>query len=289
MRRTWFKAFSEESANNVLGMEEFFVRFFRTRDAQSEQGQPLRQEGKDQPDMDSDSVAHCPAGAFLPYRPPRWGEEEMLRRARGFHEQMEARRSVRLFSTHPVPREFIELAIMTASSAPSGAHRQPWRFVAVSDPETKRRIRVAAEAEERASYEGRMSPEWLEALAPLGTDWHKPFLETVPWIVVVFEEVHGVTPDGRIRKNFYVKESVGIACGLFIAALHHMGLATLTHTPSPMGFLSRLLGRPENERPFVLFPIGYPALDAEVPRLRRKTLDEVAIWDPRVAEGDGLP
>ena len=211
----------------------------------------------------------------------------MLRRARDFHERMETRRSVRLFRTDLVPREIIELAIMTASSAPSGAHRQPWRFVAVSDPETKRQIRVAAEAEERASYEGRMSPEWLEALAPLGTDWRKPFLETVPWIVVVFEEVHGITEDGRVRKNFYVKESVGIACGLFIAALHTMGLATLPHTPSPMAFLSRILGRPENERPFILFPIGYPAPGAEVPNLRRKTLDEVAVWDPRGTAGGG--
>src|SRR5262249_24611031 len=148
------------------------------------------------------------------------------------------------FAPDSVPRELIELAIATASTAPSGAHRQPWKFVAVSDPEVKRRIRIAAEAEERASYGGRMSPEWLEALAPLGTDWDKPFLEIVPWIVVVFEEIHGVTPDGRPRKNFYVKESVGIACGLFIAALHQMGLATLTHTPSPMGFLAKILSRP---------------------------------------------
>jgi nitroreductase len=224
--------------------------------------------------------------AFIPYRPPRLPPAEMLQRAREFFAQMNQRRSVRQFAPDPVPRELIEWAIAAASTAPSGAHRQPWRFVAVSDPELKRRIRVAAEAEERASYEGRMSAEWLEALAPLGTDWHKPFLETVPWVVVVFEEVYGRTPDGRARKNFYVKESVGIACGLFITALHHMGLATLTHTPSPMGFLSKLLGRPENERPYILFPIGYPAADAEVPNLRRKALDEVAVWDPPPPEAE---
>jgi iodotyrosine deiodinase len=218
---------------------------------------------------------------FVPYRFERLPEEEMLRRARDFHTEMDRRRSVRHFSDEPVPRELVELAIRTASTAPSGAHRQPWRFVAVSDPGLKREIRLAAEAEEHKSYvEGRMPADWLEALAPLGTSWEKPYLETVPWIVVVFEEVWGVSPDGSRRKNYYPKESVGIACGLFVAALHRMGLATLTHTPSPMGFLSRILGRPENERPFILFPVGYPAPGAEVPDLRRKELDEVAVWDP---------
>jgi iodotyrosine deiodinase len=216
---------------------------------------------------------------FLPYRPERLPEAEMLRRAREFHAEMDRRRSVRLFSPDPVPRELIETAIRTASTAPSGAHRQPWRFVVVGDPALKRKIRVAAEAEEHESYVGgRMPEEWLEALAPLGTTWEKPFLETAPWIVVVFEELYGLDPDGRKRKNYYPKESVGIACGLFIAALHHMGLATLTHTPSPMAFLSRLLGRPANEKPFILFPVGYPAPDAEVPDLRRKGLEEVSVW-----------
>src|SRR5262249_18297635 len=153
------------------------------------------------------------------------------------------RRSVRQFSSKPVPRACIELAIQTAATAPSGANRQPWRFVAVSEPAIKRKIRQAAEAEERLSYEGgRRPPGWLEALAPLGTDWHKPFLETVPWLVVVFEEVYQVSPTGKRLKSYYAKESVGIACGLFIVALHRMGLATLTHTPSPMGFLSQILG-----------------------------------------------
>jgi len=203
----------------------------------------------------------------------------MLRRGRAFHEEMDRRRSVRCFSPDPVPRELIELAIRTASTAPSGAHRQPWKFVAVSDPALKREIRIAAEAEEYESYAGgRMPPEWLEALAPLGTHWEKPFLETVPWIVVVFEELYALGSDGRKRKNYYPKESVGIACGLFIAALHRMGLATLTHTPSPMAFLSRLLDRPPNEKPFILFPVGYPAPDAEVPDIRRKGLEEISVW-----------
>jgi nitroreductase len=216
---------------------------------------------------------------FIPYRPERLPAEEMLRRAHSFYEEMDRRRSVRFFSPEPVPRELIEIAIRTASTAPSGAHRQPWKFVVVSDPGVKREIRIAAEAEEYESYVGgRMPPEWIEALAPLGTSWEKPFLETVPWIVVVFEEMYAIGPDGRKRKNYYPKESVGIACGLFIAALHHMGLATLTHTPSPMAFLSRILNRPPNEKPFILFPVGYPAPDAEVPDLKRKRLEEISIW-----------
>ncbi len=207
----------------------------------------------------------------------------MESRAQLFFEEMDARRSVRDFSSDPVPRELIETAIRAASTAPSGAHRQPWRFVAVSDPEIKRRIREAAEHEEYISYEGgRMPEEWLEALAPLGTDWRKPFLETCPWIVVVFAELWGYGESGARRKNYYVKESVGLACGLFIAALHRMGLATLTHTPSPMAFLSEILGRPRNEKPFILFPIGYPADDCQVPDITRKDLSEVAIWDPQV-------
>jgi nitroreductase len=209
----------------------------------------------------------------------------MLERAQSFHALMAARRSVRHFSPDPVPRELIELAIRTAATAPSGAHRQPWRFVAVSDPAVKRRIREAAETEERLSYQGgRMPPEWLEALAPLGTGWKKPYLETVPWLVVVFEEVHGWKDDGKPRKNYYVKESVGIACGIFIAALHEMGLSTLTHTPSPMGFLREILGRPKNERPYILFPVGYAAPDAEVPDIRRKSLEDVTLWNPVVED-----
>jgi nitroreductase len=194
---------------------------------------------------------------------------------------MDRRRSVRDFSSDPVPRELVETAIRTASTAPSGAHRQPWRFVVVGDPEIKHKIRVAAETEEKKSYESRMPDEWLEALEPLGTTWEKPFLETVPWIVVVFEELFGFYEDGTKRKNYYVRESVGIACGLFIASLPSMGLATLTHTPRPMGFLREILGRPQNEKPYILFPVGYPAADARVPDITRKALEEVAIWNPR--------
>jgi nitroreductase len=219
---------------------------------------------------------------FVPLSYERLGEADMLRRAREFHAEMMGRRSVRHFSADPVPRELIELAIQTAATAPSGANRQPWKFVAISDLATKRRLKEAVEEEERLSYESRMPDEWLHALEPLGTDWHKPYLEIVPWIVVVFEEMYGLGAEGQTIKNYYVKESVGIACGLFITALHHMGLVTLTHTPSPMGFLARLLGRPENERPYILFPIGYPASDALVPDIRKKSIAEVAVWDPTI-------
>jgi nitroreductase len=215
---------------------------------------------------------------MIPHQFERLPLDEQMTRADAFFEEMDRRRSVRFFSDDPVPRRLIEQAIRTASTAPSGAHRQPWRFVVTGDPEMKRQIREAAEEEERINYEGGRLPEhWREALEPLGTDWRKPFLETVPWIVVMFEERYGVDPDGSKRHNFYVKESCGIAAGMFITALHHMGLATLTHTPSPMAFLTKLLGRPENERPFCMFPIGYPADDCVVPDLRRKPLDEVMV------------
>lgn len=223
------------------------------------------------------SSPRFPEPRLIPYRPRRRSAADMLERGRSFFGELDERRSVRMFSSHPVPREAIELAIMTASTAPSGAHQQPWTFVAIGDPGLKHQIRIAAEKEERRSYEGgRMPAEWLAALAPIGTDWHKPFLETVPWIVIIFEQVHGWSPDGSVRKHYYARESVGIACGLFIVAIHRMGLVTLTHTPSPMGFLGTTLGRPRNERPFVLMPVGYPADDCKVPDLRRKSLDEVA-------------
>ena len=216
---------------------------------------------------------------FVPYAPPRISEPEMQCRAKAFFDLMDARRSVRQFAPDPVPRAFVELAIATASTSPSGAHRQPWTFVAISDPRLKRRIRVAAEGEERQSYEGgRMPGPWLDALAPLGTDWRKPFLEVAPWIVVVFEQSYGLDEDGNRCKNYYVKESVGMACGLFLAALHNMGLAALTHTPSPMGFLAEILDRPPNEKPCVLVPIGYPADDTRVPDLKRKEMSKVAVW-----------
>ena len=225
-----------------------------------------------------------PKSGFIPYEPERLTPEEMLARAHDFYEEMDGRRSVRFFAPDPVPRELIDYAIKTASTAPSGAHRQPWTFVVVGDAETKQLIRVAAEEEERENYEGgRMPPDWREAVAPLGTDWRKPYLEIVPWIVVVFEQRYGLGSEGEHLKNWYVKESVGIACGLFVAALHHMGLATLTHTPSPMAFLSRILERPPNERPFVLFPIGFPADDCTVPDLKRKELADVAAEAPAVS------
>jgi nitroreductase len=224
------------------------------------------------------STSHAPAPRLISYRPVRVSPDAALERAVALRADMASRRSVRMFSDLPVPRVLIEHAIMTAASAPSGANQQPWTFVAVSDPAVKHEIRIAAEAEERRNYGGRMTAEWLTALAPIGTDWHKPYLETAPWLVVLFEQTHGWFPDGSVRKHYYARESVGIACGFFIAAIHHMGLATLTHTPSPMGFLGRILTRPRNERPFVLLPVGYPADDCVVPDLTRKTLDEVAAF-----------
>ncbi len=207
----------------------------------------------------------------------RLSDEEMLARAAAHYAHLDRRRSVRMFSHDPVPRRLIELAILSASTAPSGAHKQPWTFVATADPAVKATVRAAAEEEERVNYlENRMNAEWQEALGPIGTDHHKEFLEIAPWLVVLFEQRYELRADGSRRKNYYVKESVGIAAGLFIAALHHMGLATLTHTPSPMAFLSRTFERPPNERPFALFPIGHPLPGTKVPDLVRKPLEEVA-------------
>lgn len=215
---------------------------------------------------------------MIPYRPERKSPIESHERADNFFELMHRRRSVRFFSDDPVPRHLIEQAIRTASTAPSGAHKQPWTYVVTGAPDIKKMIREAAEEEERTNYEGgRLPPHWREDLEPLGTDWQKPFLETVPWIVVLFEHRYQLDDNGERRHVYYPKESVGISAGIFIAALHNMGLATLTHTPSPMKFLTRVLERPENERPFCLFPIGYPADDCVVPDLRRKSLDEVMI------------
>jgi len=214
---------------------------------------------------------------FVPLRFARLSENEQLARSRAFLKQMRARRTVRDFSPEPVAAELIENAIATAGTAPSGAHQQPWTFVAVSDPELKRRIRNAAEEEERRSYEGRMPDEWLEALRRLGTDWRKPHIEHAPYLVVVFEQAYGLRTDGTKIKHYYVRESVGIAVGLLLASLHQAGLATLTHTPSPMGFLREILARPENERPYVLIPVGYPAAGATVPDLDRKQLKEILV------------
>lgn len=221
---------------------------------------------------------HSMPAPMIPYNPDRLDPTEQTRRANDFFDEMDRRRSVRFFSDDTVPLSLVEGAIRTASTAPSGAHKQPWTYVVTGDPAIKKQIRDAAEEEERTNYEGgRLPPHWREDLEPLGTDWQKPFLETVPWIVVLFEQRYGVRDDGERAHHYYVKESVGISAGLFIAALHHAGLATLTHTPSPMKFLTRLLGRPESERPFCLFPIGFPAEDCVVPDLQRKPLDEVMV------------
>lgn len=205
----------------------------------------------------------------------RRGEEEMLRRARAFRDEVRRRRTVREYSDEPVPEEVIDACIEAAGTAPNGANRQPWHFVVVRDAEVKRRIRVEAEKEERDFYEHRAPAAWLEALAHLGTDEHKPFLETAPVLIAIFAESYEVQ-GGEKLKNYYVTESVGIATGILITALHHAGLATLTHTPSPMGFLNEVLDRPRNERPFLLLVVGYPADDALVPDITKKPLDRIA-------------
>ena len=202
--------------------------------------------------------------------------EEMRRRAAAFCEELRRRRTVRQFSDRPVPLDIIETCLLAAGSAPSGANLQPWHFVVVSDPATKRRIRAAAEEEEHEFYQHRAPQEWLDALAPLGTDESKPFLEIAPYLIAVFAATHSHLPDGRRVKNYYVSESVGIATGMLVAALHHAGLATLTHTPSPMGFLNAVLSRPRDERAYVLLVTGYPAADAVVPKIGKKSLEEIA-------------
>ncbi len=204
-------------------------------------------------------------------------ESAQLEALRAFQERMARRRSVREFSSRPVPAELIDRAIAVDGSAPSGANQQPWRFVVVTDPAKKREIRLAAEAEEKENYERRFPPEWLAALAPFGTDWHKEFLEVAPVLIVVFRIDYGVGADGDKHKHYYVSESVGIATGFLLAALHMAGLATLTHTPNPMGFLGRICGRPANERAFLLIPVGYPAEDAQVPDIRKKGIDEIRV------------
>lgn len=214
---------------------------------------------------------------FIPYRGIRYQAADLLNRSREFYQNMERRRTIRDFSDKPVPKEVIEKLIMTASTAPSGAHKQPWTFCVVSDPEIKKQIRAAAEKEEFDNYHGRMPEEWLEDLLPFGTDWHKPFLETAPYLIVIFKRVYEMDGEKK-RKNYYVNESVGLAAGFLLTAIHNSGLVALTHTPSPMNFLQSILERPENERPFLLIPLGYPADDAQVPELHRKGKDKVIVW-----------
>jgi iodotyrosine deiodinase len=215
---------------------------------------------------------------FIPLAHTRLSPDDSLQHARTFEAHMQRRRTTRHFSTEPVPRALIELAIRTAGTAPSGAHQQPWTFVAISDPVLQARIREAAEAEERANYAERMTPEWLAALAPLGTDAVKAHLTDAPWLVVLFRQSYGLNDDGSKRTHYYSQESCGIAAGFFIAAIHTMGLVTLTHTPSPMGFLSEVLGRPVNEKAFLVLPVGYPAAEARVPDLERKGLEAISVW-----------
>ncbi|MDH3840981.1 MAG: nitroreductase family protein [Chromatiales bacterium] len=205
---------------------------------------------------------------------PDYSDEEMLQRARAFHSQIARRRTVRHFSDRPVPRALIDECLQAAGSAPSGANLQPWHFTVVTDPKLKKKIREAAEEQERHFYDHRASDEWLEALAPLGTDEHKPYLEIAPCLIAIFSQPYHREPDGTKVKHYYPAESVGIATGFLIAALHDAGLATLTHTPSPMGFLNEVLGRPPHERAFLLLVVGFPAEDATVPAIERKPLDE---------------
>lgn len=215
---------------------------------------------------------------FVEYKRPQLSESDMIAKAKEFFSWIDERRSVRDFSDLPIPQEVIENIIQSASTAPSGANKQPWMFCIVTDQKIKQAIRVAAEKEEQENYNGRMNEEWIEALKPLQTDWRKEFLETAPVLIIVFKKAYDLLPDGKKSNNYYVNESVGIACGFLLAAIHKAGLVALTHTPSPMNFLTAILKRPENERPFLLIPVGYPASDAFVPELRRKNLSEVAVY-----------
>ncbi|MEP6713171.1 MAG: nitroreductase family protein [Ferruginibacter sp.] len=215
---------------------------------------------------------------FINYDKETYPRKEMILRSDDFLNWMNKRRTCRDFSDQPVPIAVIENILLSASTAPSGAHKQPWTFCVVSDPVIKKQIREAAEREEQKSYSERMSDEWLKDLAPIGTDWEKPFLETAPYLIIVFKRSYELEPGGHKHQNYYVTESVGIACGFLLAAIHHAGLIALTHTPSPMNFLSKVLNRPENEKPFLLIPVGYAAEESWVPDLKRKELKEVAVF-----------
>ena len=215
---------------------------------------------------------------FIPYLNEAIPAEEMPAKSRAFYHFMDKRRSLRMFSDKPVPRSVIENLILTASTAPSGAHKQPWHFSIVQDPPVKKQIREAAEKEEFENYHGRMSDQWLEDLKPFDTNWQKPFLEVAPYLIVIFKKPFDLSPEGERLKNYYVNESVGLAAGFLLAAIHQLGLVALTHTPSPMNFLQRLLNRPENERAFLLIPVGYPAETAVVPDIQRKSLAQISSW-----------
>lgn len=214
---------------------------------------------------------------FIPYEGVSYSPEETKVRSQTYYDYMDKRRTVREFSNQPIDKKIIENILMTASSAPSGAHKQPWTFCVISNAALKAKIKVAAEKEEYESYNGRMSEEWLEALAPFGTDWHKPFLEIAPYLIIVFKKAYDLK-DGVKSKNYYVNESVGIAVGFLLSAIHNAGLVSLTHTPSPMNFLQKILNRPANERAFLLIPIGYPAEEIKVPNIERKPAEEVIVY-----------
>lgn len=212
------------------------------------------------------------------YHSETFSENELILKSESFYSWLDKRRSVREFSSQPVPKEVIENIIKSASTAPSGAHKQPWTFCAISNPMLKSQIRKEAEIEEKESYESRMSERWKKDLAPLGTDMNKPFLEIAPWLIVVFKKAYDLDKNGNKQNNYYVNESVGIACGMLLSAIHNAGLVTLTHTPSPMNFLAKILERPSNERAFLLLPIGYPKFPTYVPDLKRKPLKEISVF-----------
>lgn len=214
---------------------------------------------------------------FIPYEGQRFSSQESEKRIQDYFEYMNKRRSVRDYSDKPVSKSLIENLIKTASSAPSGANKQPWTFCAVSNQDIKKQIRKAAEKEEYENYNGRMSQDWLDDLAKFGTDWQKPFLEVAPWLIVVFRKIYDLE-NGEKKNNYYVTESVGLACGFLLGAIHQAGLVSLTHTPSPLNFLQKILNRPSNEKPFLLIPVGYPAEDAQVPLITRKGLDDISIF-----------
>ncbi|MTI20296.1 nitroreductase family protein [Fulvivirga sp. RKSG066] len=215
---------------------------------------------------------------FVEYKKDTYPEDEVVQRSASFYGWMDKRRTVRDFSDKPIPKEVIDNIIKTASTAPSGAHKQPWTFAVISNPDLKKKIREAAEKEEYESYNSRMSEEWLDDLRPLQTDWHKPFLEIAPYLIIVFKKAYDLDEKGKKHNNYYVNESVGLAGGFLLTAIHHAGLVALTHTPSPMNFLTKLLDRPANERPVLLIPVGYPVEETYVPKLERKPLDEVAVY-----------
>jgi iodotyrosine deiodinase len=215
---------------------------------------------------------------FITYSKETYDIEEMESRSHKFLETMDSRRSVRDFSDKEIPEIIIENILLTASTAPSGAHKQPWTFCVVKDPEIKKQIRIAAEKEERESYDHRMTEEWLKDLEPIGTDWNKPFLEIAPYLIVVFKRSYEIEENNHKHQNYYVTESCGIACGFLLAAIHHAGLVALTHTPSPMNFLSKILNRPINEKPFLLIPVGYPVEECWVPDIKRKGISEICNW-----------